>query len=135
MITEEQIKNYCEKKDEEKILKKTINSLGESIKNELISNKETDAEFGRYSIHLETRTTENIDEQKLLDTLESDWIRRNGENAELPSYIKVARYVDMNALESAIYKGEIPQETVLELDKCRVKKETVALTYKVAKEK
>ena len=135
MITKEQVKTYCEKKNEEKALKKEISSLGEIIKNELINSKDTDIDFDKYSVHLETRVTESIDENKMLDTLERDWVNRNGKDAELPPYIKIARYVDMDALEVAIYKGEIPQETVLELDKCRIKKETVALTYKVAKEK
>lgn len=135
MLTEEQVKTYCQKKGEEKVLKEAITSLGEAIKNELVNNKETDAKFGKYSVHLETRTTESIDENKLLDVLETDWVKHNGEDSELPPYIKVTRYVDMDALESAIYKGEIPQETILELDKCRIKKESTALTYKVTKEK
>ena len=133
MITEEQVKDYCQKKDEEKVLKKAISSLGETIKNELINSKETDAKFDKYTVRLETRTTESVDEAKLLSVLESDWIKRNGEDSDLPPYIKVARYVDMDALESAIYNGEISKETLLAIDGCRVKKESVALTYKVAK--
>lgn len=133
MITEEQVKDYCQKKDEEKVLKKAISSLGEVIKNELINSKETDAKFDKYTVHLETRTTESVDDAKLLNVLESDWIKRNGEDSDLPPYIKVARYVDMDALESAIYNGEISKETLLAIDGCRIKKESVALTYKVAK--
>ena len=133
MITEEQVKDYCQKKDEEKVLKKAISSLGETIKNELINSKETDAKFDKYTVRLETRTTESVDEAKLLSVLESDWIKRNGEDSDLPPYIKVARYVDMDALESAIYNGEISKETLLAIDGCRVKKESVALTYKEAK--
>lgn len=133
MITEEQVKTYCQKKDEEKVLKKTISTLGETIKSELINSNEKDANFDKYSIHLETRTTESVDDAKLLNVLESDWVNRKGEDAELPPYIKVAHYVDMDALESAIYNGEISQDVLMEIDKCRIKKETTALTYKVAK--
>ena len=135
MVTEEQVKEYCEKKVEKKALDDIVDSMGNNIKKELVDSNETKAEFGKYSVRLETRTSESFDETKLLSILERDWLNRKGEDAELPPYIRVARHVDMNELEKALYNDEIPQDTVRELDTCRVQNTTTALKYKIAKGK
>lgn len=41
--------------------------------------------------------------------------------------IKTKEYVDTEALESAIYKGMLDKEALMEIDKCRESKEVVTL--------
>ena len=131
MTTEEQITSYCEKKEEEKLLSKSIKQLGETIKGFLIDNKKNDMQAGEWQINLQHKVTESIDEDKLLSVLKGFWVEKNG-SIQCP-FVSTVEVVNMEALEGAIYRGEIPDEILLKIDGCRIKKETDALTYKRAK--
>lgn len=69
---------------------------------------------------------ESFNEDKLLETVK---------NLAIKGIVKKKEYVDMDALESAIYKGKISKEMLLEIDKCRETKEIVALRVSKNKEK
>lgn len=71
---------------------------------------------------------ETMNEDKLLDLL-----RKAGFSQS--SIIKTKEYVDMDELESAIYKGLIEKDILLEIDKCRESKEVITLKVTKIKEK
>lgn len=70
---------------------------------------------------------ESMNEDKLLDVL-----RHYTFGADV---IKSKPYVDMDALESLIYKGKLSKEVLMEIDKCRESKEVVTLRISKIKEK
>lgn len=80
-----------------------------------------------------TSERESINEAKLLEILKEDWVARN-KHIQCP-YIKTKEYVDMDALETALYNAEIPEEVVLKMDTCREVKEVTTLRVTVAKQK
>lgn len=122
----EQIKAYCEKKEEEKVLKKEIGALSSDIKTYLSSNEDADGISGEWEVKLQQKIVEDLDVDKLVNILMSEY----GDKCE---YITYAPTINMEALESAIYKGEISEEMLSKIDSCRIKKESVALVYKKRK--
>ena len=132
MLTEEQIKTFCTQKAEENALKKSNAKLADVIKDELIKANKTDASAGKYSIQLTKRVTEGVDEPRMLDVLKQFWDSEH--KGEKCPFIGTVEYVDMDELEAFMYKDGLPQETILALDACRTKKETLALTFDIKKE-
>lgn len=136
MNTEEQIKLYCEQKNEESRLNKSNKQLNESLKQILIEQVKkdknaTDITAGKYSIHLVVKQSEDIDESKMLSVLKDFWQKTKGE--EKCPFIGTVEYLDMDALEAFMYKEELPKDVIIALDGCRIKKESTSLTYKIAK--
>lgn len=136
MTTEEQVKLYCEQKTEESRLNKSNKQLNATLKQILIEQvakdkNATDITAGKYTVHLVIKQTEDIDEVKMLSILKDFWKSTKGE--EKCPFIGTVEYIDMDALESFMYKEELPKEVILALDGCRTKKEDMAITYKIAK--
>lgn len=136
MNTEEQIKLYCEQKNEESRLNKSNKQLNESLKQILIEQVKkdknaTDITAGKYSVHLVVKQSEDIDESKMLSVLKDFWQKTKGK--EKCPFIGTVEYLDMDALEAFMYKEELPKDVIIALDGCRIKKESTSLTYKIAK--
>ena len=131
MLTEEQIKTFCTQKAEENALKKANTKLADIIKEDLIKSNKTDASAGKYSVSLTKRTTEDVDEPKMLEVLKQFWM--NTHKDEKCPFIGTVEYVDMNELEAFMYQEELPEDVILALDACRIKKESIALGYKIEK--
>lgn len=132
MCLETKIKGYCEAKEQEKSLKKDISALGNEIK-EYLTSHDGKAEADGWTVVLQPRNVESVDEEKMLYVIKSAWTEHNG-SMQCP-YIRTVEVLDMDALESAIYRGDISDETLLALDGCRTKTTQYALTYKKKKEK
>ena len=92
------------------------------MKSFVVSKYETDDYKATYSIVKK----ETMNEEKLLEIL----IPAVPSNLGI---IKTKQYIDYDALENAIYKGFISDETILEMDKAKEVKETV--TLRVTKKK
>lgn len=84
-------------------------------------------EAGGYKATKSITTRETMNEDKLLELL----IDKGYKDTKV---IKQKYYVDMDALESAIYSGQIPKEDLLAIDKCRESKEVVTLRISKVKE-
>ena len=135
MISEEMIKTFCTQKSQESALNKSNKKLSEEIKKSLIEDKQTNVEVDEYSVYLEKRVSENIDEQKMMAVLEDFWEREHGDE-ECPFICtKTIVYLDDEALEKYMYQNELPEDVILALDGCRIKEETIALKYKINKGK
>lgn len=76
----------------------------------------------------------NIDEDKMLSILKAYWSKKNG-SMECP-FIKTREYIDQEALQDAIFNGEIAdQKVLLELKACDTLVPQEKLFVKKAKEK
>lgn len=128
---EEQVKLYCEQMNQEKALHKANETLKNTLKKFLTDMKKDVLKSGKYKVSLQSRVSESIDEAQMLAVLKTYW-EKAGKGKQCP-FIRTQEFVDMDVLEGYIYKDKLPKYLLLELDKCRVKKETVALTYSVEK--
>ena len=107
--------------------KKAADKLNERIKSsmreEAITEKEVDGYIASYAV----RVSESYNEDTLIDVIKK--------HDNLKSCLKKKLYVDMEELEKLIYNNKIPKKVLLEMDKCRIKKETEVLTVTKVKEK
>lgn len=117
------IPRYAENKSILDDYKKICETENKQIK-ELM--EEGSYEAGGYKATKSVQTRESFNEDKLLDLLRQ---------YDVGDIIKTKEYVDMDALESAIYKGKIDKELLLAIDKCRESKEVITLRVSKIKEK
>lgn len=71
------------------------------------------------SVSIQIRSSTSFDEENLIEYLKVSGLSRG--------IVKKKEYIDYDSLESAIYRGKLSEETVKELDKFKVVKETQAL--------
>ena len=126
------VEKYCWLKEQAKLINSEVESLNKKIKSELEEREETNFNFGKYHVYLEPRVIEDFNEAKALDIILSYWHEHNG-SMQCP-FIRTVEVLDMDALEGAIYRKELPKEVLMELDKCRTKTVNNALKYKIDKE-
>lgn len=81
-----------------------------------------------YSIQERT----SLDEDALLEVLKKDWVERNG-SMECP-YIKKKEYVDMDALEDAMYNQEVSEDLIVKMKSCETVKKVETLRIAKTKE-
>ena len=130
MTVEEQIKVYCEKKEEEKIASKEIKSLGADIKKHLLETDDKKQQANGWVVILQHKVVEDIDEEKLIGYI----LQYKNEHPDVViPYLDYVPIVNMEKLESAIYNKEVPEDIIKAIDNCRVKKESDALVYKKVK--
>ena len=119
------IPQYAENKAMLDDYKKICDTENKQIK-ELM--EEGTYEASGYKATKSVQVRESLNEDKLLELL----IAKGYKDTKV---IKQKYYVDMDALESAIYSGQIPKEDLLDIDKCRETKEVVTLRISKVKEK
>jgi hypothetical protein len=119
----EVIARYGRMKDEDKLLSAQIKKDNDEIKEYLKRVGKTSESAGGYTVNLSTSVSEDFDNEKLIDRLKSLKTKTK--------LIKNVPTVDMEALENAIYNGEIKAE---DLADCKVSKTTYKLTYSKTKE-
>lgn len=124
------IPQYAENKRMQDDYKKLCDEEGKQIKEMMTSNNLDEAESEGYVAKCIIQHRESINEEKLLDVL-----LNHKEIAESNGIIKTKYYIDMDNLESAIYKGELNKDILMEIDKCRDTKEVVTLRISKVKEK
>ena len=125
------VSEYGEKHYEELALKKVCGEMNTEIK-QIMEEDNLDAyTSGEYTVKRSVSVSESMNEEEMLKVLKADWTARYG-SMECP-YIKTKEYVDMDILESVMYAGELSEETIVALDKCRITKETVKLTLSKSK--
>ena len=128
---DEKIEKYCELKEQEKKVSKDIKSLNAEIKEYLLGTDDKKQNVGEWEVHLQHKTNEDIDEAKLLSVIKTWWEREH--DGEACPYITKVEVADMEELERGIYNKRIPEEVLMLIDKCRIKKETDNLIYSKVK--
>ena len=131
LTTLERVDLYCDSKEAEKTLNKDIKALNEKIKQEMRNGNMTEMQTDKYVVTLESRVTDEIDPALMLMALKKYWDKEHAE--EQCPFIRTVEVIDEDALEKFMYSNKLPEETMSELEKCRKKKVTTALTYKKVK--
>lgn len=122
----ELIDQYYDDKKKSDDLKKQVEELNKTIKAEMLDAGEDVVETDNYKATRSVSVRSSIDEEA--------WLRILKEQASLPEgIIKTKEYVDMDALEDAIYNGHISKDTLLRLNE--YKKDSEVVTLKVTKRK
>ena len=126
------VSRYCELSDKVKEMTKTTNADKAVIKQYLADNNTNTETINGYVLNVREKVEETFDEAQLLQVIKSNWVKTHG-SMECP-LIRTMEYVDLDALEKAVYNGNISTEELLEIDKCRITKVTRALYYSKEKE-
>lgn len=125
---EELVERYGNLKGEMDSYKKQVDSDNKEIKSIMSTTGVNEISAGGYVAKYSVAISESFDEEKLIKGLTSKLY--DGKSAYDLGIIKHKEYVDMTALEDAIYNGKI---NAAELADCKVRKETPRLT--ITKEK
>lgn len=116
---------FAEVKAKYEEVKKDLDGRNAEIK-EIMQHEELDSfDTGFYTAKFTLQHRETMDESKVIAILQ-----KRGFDAKI---VKLKPYVDMDALESAIYHDELPKEVQEELSSCVIVKEIP--TLKVVKNK
>ena len=127
VLLAEAIDRYAQNKSEKDKYDKLCKPDNDFIKSTMIEAKYTDFESD-YNVAKVTAVDKGYtDEAKLINVIHSFNIPNS------LGIIKTKEYIDEDALESAIYNGEIPQEVMNEIVKCKVEKTEYRLTIKKKK--
>ena len=124
------IKRYGDNDHQIKELKKICDKDKETIKNQLALMDVNKITSNGYTVQRIESVKESLDEEKLLPIIKHYWASTHG-SMECP-YIKTREYIDMDALENAIYQKELTPSILSEMDKCREVTTVVTLRCKKA---
>lgn len=123
--------SYSDKKsiyDEEK---KALDKLNASIKELMTEYDLTEYEGDNATVTCTVSDTEKMNEDKLLEVIKQKiWA---GEDGTACPFIKTVEQVDFDALEKAIYNGDISKEQLVEIGKCKEVKSVTTLRIKKKK--
>lgn len=120
------IPQYAANKSELEDYKKLCDKENAQIKSIMKDFVITNYEAGGYKANYIISKRESMNEAKLLEIAH----RHN-----LNSVIKTKEYIDFDALEDIIYKGEVSDEALLEMDKAKEVKEVISLKLTKVKKK
>lgn len=122
---EEVVENYYNDKQAEKVLKASLTAGNEFIKDYMKSAEKDSEIFGDYKVTVSVTDKSTFNEDKLLKLMKSEY----------PAVVKTKEYVDIDALEDAMYKGLIPERIILDMDSAKEPKEVVTLRVSKPKKK
>lgn len=125
----EAVARYGEMDAKIKELKKAAEIDKEYISNALEYSDLQKWTSGGFAVQRVVSTRETFDECALLDLLKEEWLTNHADINDCP-YIKTKEYVDMDALETALYAQDIPIATVKEMEMCKETKKIVAIRCK-----
>lgn len=126
---EKLIPEYAERKEQENTLKKLNSADNEEIKTLMAELREDKHSAGGYTVSISTREDAILNEDKLLEYLKSQNIPKES------GIIKTKEYIDMDALEKAIYNKSISKEIIIGMDNCKTSKTVTTLRVKKDKKK
>lgn len=124
------IPQYGAHKEELDAIKKVCDRENKDIKALMKQDNITVLESGGYIAQYSVQQRGSINEDMMLDIL-----KELGTKAYDLNIIKTAEYVDYDALEKAIYHGEIEESVVLDMDRAKEVKEVTTLRISKVKEK
>ena len=117
---------YYDNKQNLDFYKKECDAGNAEIKKLMAEQNIKEAEFLGIVAKYVIQKKESFNEEALLKLLKE----KGYTNA-----IRTKEYVDMDALENALYHDEIDKDTVVEMDKCKEVKEVIQLRVSKKKEK
>lgn len=120
------IPQYAENKSEMDSYKKICDKENAQIKAIMKDFVVDNYEAGGYKASYSISKRETMNEEILLDI---------AHNFGIPEIVKTKEYIDFEALEKAIYNGDISDDILMEMDKAKEVKEVVTLRVTKIKEK
>ena len=121
----ELVESYYLNKTELDSYKKLCDNQNKSIKDLMLEMNVEDYDSDNYHASRKVSTRENFNEEQLLEFIRSTiWADKGSMHCP---YIKTKYVVDYDALEKAIYNGDITKEQLLEMEKCKTVTEVVTL--------
>lgn len=129
---EELVSVWGENKSAMDSYKKIVDAKAKKIKELMLNSNLTKKTSGKYTAKLTTRKSESFDEDGLVKYIKSSLWANMG-SMECP-YIKTVEVVNWDALEKAMYNGEISKEQMTDIGKYKQVKETVALGLEIAED-
>ena len=121
---EQLIPQYAQNKSELDSYKKICDKENARIKELMQESRETKKTAGGYTATYIVSTRDTMNEEKLLNI---------AHKYNIQDIIKTREYIDFDALENAIYKGQIIQPALLEMETAKESKEVVTLRITKAK--
>lgn len=115
---DELIPRYAANKSEMESYKKICDKENAQIKAVMKSFVVQNYEAGGYKATYSVSKRESMNEEMLLQIAHMHGI---------PEIVKTKEYIDFDALEHAIYNGQISDEVLMEMDKAKETKEVVTL--------
>jgi hypothetical protein len=134
---EELIPQYALNKTEADSYKKLCEKQNAEIKILMANGKHSKYEVGDYTASVSVSERQTINENYIIPILQQFQEKYEADTLELLGIVKFVPSIDYDALERAIYKGKLPQEILMEIDKAteRKKVETLRVTRKGEKKK
>lgn len=126
------IEEYGVYKVQEAEVKKEVDCRNKKIKTIMGQNNIDEYSSDNYTAFYTLRKSkDSLDEDKLLALFDE---LKLADSMKALGVIKTREYIDSEALESAMYKGDISDELKVKMQSCRVVKRTPTLTIKAKKE-
>lgn len=123
VMLEQLVLEYANNKSVADRYKKLADKLNTEIKSIMESRNLTDVTAGDYTVKYVVQNRETMDEDKLISIIDD----APGISQLRSTIIKTKEYVDFDALENAIYHGDIPQEVVQAMNRAREVRKIVTL--------
>lgn len=120
------VPQYAQTKQQADTYKKQSDKENAEIKSIMTSLALQHYEAGGYKVVRSVQKRESINEEQLIEI---------AHKYSIPDVIKTKEYIDFDALEKAIYDGNISQDVLLEMDKAKDVKHVVQLRISKLEEK
>ena len=120
------VPQYAQTKQQADTYKKQSDKENAEIKSIMTSLALQHYEAGGYKVIRSVQKRESINEEQLIEI---------AHKYNIPDVIKTKEYIDFDALEKAIYDGNISQDVLLEMDKAKDVKHVVQLRISKLEEK
>ena len=120
------VPQYAQTKQQADTYKKQSDKENAEIKSIMTSLALQHYEAGGYKVVRSVQKRESFNEEQLIEI---------AHKYNIPDVIKTKEYIDFDALEKAIYDGNISQDVLLEMDKAKDVKHVVQLRISKIKEK
>lgn len=121
----EAVDRYGELKAQESKLKKEVDSTNKKIKDYMMKGPET-LEGNSYVATCKKYVNEDFDKEALIKVLK--------EHGMADGIVETKEVVNDEALENAVYNNKFPKDVLVEMSKCKVRKETYRLTIEKKKD-
>lgn len=120
------VPQYAQTKQQADTYKKQSDKENAEIKSIMTSLALQHYEAGGYKVVRSVQKRESINEEQLIEI---------AHKYNIPDVVKTKEYIDFDALEKAIYDGNISQDVLLEMDKAKDVKHVVQLRISKLEEK
>lgn len=123
------VESYGQEKARLDAVKKECDELNTELKKVMLENNITEFSTGTFKVKYTVSEKETMNEPKLLEILTTT----HKELTETFELVKMRPYVDFDAIEREVYNGNISQDVLSDIGKCKEVKEVVSL--RLSKEK